>query len=282
MELSEYRRSKLIHYILTKQNKDGGFTILKGMLPSMSSETFYAVSILKMLKVEIPNKDKTINYLLDFQSAEGRYEGIFSAFYAVKTLSLFGLVPRNQKEAIETVLRYISRWKNIKEFYLGILSPLETIYYSAEILALLGYEKAFDEIQKIALRFLNGDGGFGIKNHSEIISTYFALAMLHSIGYSLQKPEKTIHFVKRCQNCGSVFAAAPGIYSLFIEDTYYGIKSLEFLGEKIEKPEKTFKFILGCQNSDGGFSRSASGGISTMENCFYTVNILNSINCMGK
>ena len=276
IELNEYRKRKLISWILSKQNKDGGFAF-PNPLPSMSSATFYATSTLKLLQVEIPNKDKTIKYLLNLQSSDGKYYGIYTAFFSVKTLSFFNLSPENPPGAIKDILEYLVRWKKIGKYYIQIASPLETIYYSTEILTLLNYKKALDEIPKIALKFLNDDGGFGIYNNSEIVSTYFALATLYLIKYPLQEPEKTVRFLKKCQNHDYGFASVPRAYSLFIEDTYYGIKSLEFFNEKIDRPEQTFKFILKCQDEDGGFNRSVAGGCSTLENCFYAVHILDSL-----
>ena len=274
--LSEARKSKLISWILSNQNKDGGFTF-SHFFPPMSSATFYAVSSLKMLQAEVPNKNKTIKYLLNLQSANGKYYGIYTAFFSVKALSCFNLMPKNSAGAIEYALQYIARWKRISKYYMQVASPLETICYSVEILALLGYREGLGEISKLVLKFLNDDGGFGIRNNSEIITTYFALFTLHLIGYSLEKPRKTINFIKKCQNQDYGFASVPRAYSLFIEDTYYGIKSLEILNEKIDRPEQTIRLILKCQDEDGGFNRSVAGGCSTLENCFYAVHILDSL-----
>jgi hypothetical protein len=275
IKLSEIRKRKLISWILSKQNKDGGFSFPP--LPSMPSATFYAVSSLKILQAEVPNKNKTIKYLLNLQSANGKYYGIYTAYFSIKALSCFNLMPKNPAGAIKYVLEYIARWKKISKYYIQVESPLETICYSVETLTLLGYRKGLSEISKLVLKFFNDDGGFGIRNNSEIITTYFALFTLHLIGYSLENPKKTINFIKKCQNKDYGFSSAPGTYSHFIEDSYYGIKSLELFNEKIDKPKQTFKFILKCQNKDGGFNRSLAGGCSTFENCFYAVSILDSI-----
>jgi hypothetical protein len=274
--LSETRKRKLISWILSKQNEDGGFAF-PHPLPSMPSATFYAVSSLKILQAEVPNKNKTIKYLLNLQSANGKYHGIYTAYFSIKALSYFNLLPKNPAGAIKDILEYIARWKKISKYYMQVESPLETICYSVEILTLLGYRKGLSEISKLVLKFLNDDGGFGIRNNSEIITTYFALFTLHLIGYSLENSKKTINFIKKCQNKDYGFASAPRTYSHFIEDTYYGIKSLELFNEKIDKPKQTFKFILKCQNEDGGFNRSLAGGCSTLENCFYAVSILDSL-----
>jgi len=276
IRLSEARKNKLISWILSKQNKDGGFAF-PHPLPSMSSATFYAVSSLKVLQAEVPNKNKTIKYLLNLQSADGKYYGIYTAYFSIKALSCFNLMPKNPAGAVKDILEYIARWKRINKYYIQVTSPLETICYSVEILTLLGYKKSLGEISKLVLKFLNDDGGFGIKNNSEIRTTYFALFTLHLIGYSLEKLKKTINFIKKCQNQDYGFAPAPRAYSHFIEDTYYGIKSLELFNEKIDRPQQTFNFILKCQNEDGGFNRSVAGGCSTLENCFYTVHILDSL-----
>jgi hypothetical protein len=276
IKLSEARKSKLISWILSNQNKDGGFAF-PHPLPSTPSATFYAVSSLKMLQVEVPNKNKTIKYLLNLQSANGKYYGIYTAYFFVKALSCFNLMPKNPAGVVKYILEYIGRWKRISKYYIQVASPLETICYSVEILTLLGYRKGLGEVPKLVLKFLSDDGGFGIRNNSEIITTYFALFTLHLIGYSLENPRKTINFIKRCQNPDYGFASTPRVYSHFIEDTYYGIKSLELFDEKIDKPEQTFKFVLKCQNEDGGFSRSVAGGCSTLENCFYAVHILDSL-----
>jgi len=269
--LDSHKRDKLIRWVISNQSREFGFSF-SNLLPPLSSATFYAISILKLLQAEIPNRDKNIKYLLDL-SNDG--SNVYSAYHSAKALSLFNLSPKNPSDMIKSVLEQLERWEKIRNrtYY---ESPLETVHYSVEILRLLNCKGLSHKIPEMILKFLNDDGGFGSDNHSEIETTYFALASLNSIGYPLKNDlEKTMCFVEKCQNPNHGFASVPNAYSTFIEDTYYGIKSLSFFGEKINKPKETLEFVLRCQNSDGGFSRSESGGISTLENCFYAIHIMN-------
>lgn len=273
MVLETHKRDKLISWVISKQSRECGFSFSES-LPPLPPATFYALSILKLLQAEIPNRDENFKYVLDM-SGDG--SNVYSAYNSLETLSLFNLSPKNPSDIVKSVLEYLERWKKAQN-HIHFASPLETVYYAVEILRLLNYKGLSHEIPEMIFRFLNSDGGFGRDSHSDIETTYFALASLNSIGYPLEKGlEKTMDFVEKCQNPNYGFAPVPEAYSTFIEDTYYGIKSLSFFGRKTDKTKETLEFILRCQNSDGGFSRSENGGISTLENCFYAVHIIDSL-----
>jgi hypothetical protein len=225
--LDSHKRDKLIRWVISNQSREFGFSF-SNLLPPLSSATFYAISILKLLQAEIPNRDKNIKYLLDL-SNDG--SNVYSAYHSVKTLSLFDFSPQNPSNMIKSVLDYLERWNSVQN-RTQFESPLETVYYSAEILRMLNYKELSHKIPEMILRLLNNDGGFGSDNHSEIETTYFALASLNSIGYPLKNGlEKTMRFVEKCQNPNHGFASVPNAYSTFIEDTYYGIESEFFWRE---------------------------------------------------
>jgi hypothetical protein len=62
----------------------------------------------------------------------------------------------------------------------------------------------------------------------------------------------------------------------YMEHIYYGTSTLNLLGERLRYPKQTAELVLKCQNANGGFARSDLG-ISTFEDTFYAVSVLQTI-----
>jgi len=126
------------------------------------------------------------------------------------------------------------------------------------------------------LRYKNDDGGFGAHGHSNLNSTYHAVASLSNLSYPVRSLKDTLAFVRSCEKPTGGFTVVPNTFPPYMEHVYYGVSTLNLLGERANYPEETAKFVLKCQNPNGGFARSDLG-LSTFEDTFYAVTVLRKI-----
>ena len=112
--------------------------------------------------------------------------------------------------------------------------------------------------------------------HSNLNSTYHAVASLFNLGYQVKSLKRTLEFVRSCEKLTGGFTVVPSSSFPYMEHIYFGASTLELLGEHLRYPERTAELVLKCQNSNGGFARSDLG-ISTFEDTFYAVCILQMI-----
>lgn len=128
----------------------------------------------------------------------------------------------------------------------------------------------------LLLSFKNNDGGFGAHGHSNLNSTYHAVASLFNLGYPVKLLKETLCYVRECEKPYGGFSVVPNGFASYMEHTYYGVSTLNILGERLRYPNQTAEFVFKCQNANGGFARSDLG-ISTFEDTFYAVSILKTI-----
>ncbi|MEM3555195.1 MAG: prenyltransferase/squalene oxidase repeat-containing protein [Candidatus Micrarchaeia archaeon] len=279
-------KEKIIKFVLKRRNEDGGYGFCPPQygseFPSSSSDTFYAISILKMLGETIPQKHKTEEYLLNLQNEKGSFSSMTSAFYVVKALELLGSKPR-ELHFLSWLESYLKKKKLVKgEVVSDFLSaeydvsssPYKYTYCIVEILKTFGRKITTSEVEWILPE--GKHGGFGVGS-SDIISTFYALSCLHAANYPLNKLEKTKKFVEGCEHREGGFTSIPHITPPYIEDTYFGIECAKLLGIKLKHPERTERFIVSCQNIDGGFRRSIFQGISTLDNTYFALASLKTL-----
>ena len=116
------------------------------------------------------------------------------------------------------------------------------------------------------------DNGFGY-TRSTLMETFHALSILEILGYRIEKLN-TLEFIKSCENQTYGFVNLPNTTPAFMEHIYSGLMLSRKLDYNPRYPEKCIRFVLNCQNKNGGFSRSISGGISSLENTYYAIHSL--------
>ncbi|AFV12397.1 hypothetical protein Tph_c22060 [Thermacetogenium phaeum DSM 12270] len=91
------------------QNKDGGF----GSEKSSLIDTYYAIKIYKTLGIEVPNRDKTVQWLINHQSTEGIFkiqdhsDMVINYFFVDSLNSLNHEIPNK-----ENIIRWVMKCKN--------------------------------------------------------------------------------------------------------------------------------------------------------------------------
>jgi hypothetical protein len=261
---------RIIDYVVNRQNEDGGYTFYQG-IESNAQDTYYVLAILDLLGVPFPNVEKTVEWLQSFVP-----DSLYSHYYVAKALKLCGKKPdvKCLKDFVIS-LPIVNGEFGTVDVYAEVASEFLPIM-AVELAGLAGVEVNRERIVGWLLGFKNGDGGFGAHGHSNLNSTYHAVASLFSLGYPVESLRDMLGYVRACKKLYGGFTVVPHGATPYMEHIYYGTSTLNLLGERLQYPKQTAEFVLKCQNAKGGFARSDLG-ISTFEDTFYAVSILQKI-----
>ncbi|MEM2972182.1 MAG: prenyltransferase/squalene oxidase repeat-containing protein [Candidatus Bathyarchaeia archaeon] len=261
----------VVKYVINRQNEDGGYTFCQGT-ESNAQDTYYGLAILDLLGVPFPNAERTVKWLRDFVP-----DNLYSHYYITKALKLCGEEPnRNLKDFLLDLPNIKGDFGTV-DVYVEVASEFLLTFMMTELVNMVNVEINREKIINWLLMFKNRDGGFGAHGHSNLNSTYHAVVSLVNLGHPVKSLRETIRYVRACEKPYGGFTVVPRSSTPYMEHTYYGTSTLKLMGESLKYPEKTAKFIFKCQNSNGGFARSDLG-ISTFEDTFYAVSILQTIN----
>jgi len=267
-QFAETRRARRIEdYVMQRQNDDGGYAFAQG-LDSNAQDTYYGLAILGLLKIPFPNVGRTIRWLHDFT-----LDSHYSHYYVAKALKLCGEKPQRNLKDFLVSLQSSREELGTVDVYVEVASEFQHVFMITELASMVDVEINCEKMVSWLLNYQNGDGGFGAHRHSNLNSTYHAVASLLNLGYPIKSLKKTIEYVRSCEKPLGGFTVIPRSSNPYMEHTYYGVSALELLGEHAKYPEKTAELISKCQNLNGGFARSDLG-ISTFEDTFYAVSML--------
>jgi len=259
-----------IDYVLARQNDDGGYTFCQGT-ESNAQDTYYGLAILDLLKTSFPSFEQTVKWLHEFVP-----DSHYSHYYVAKALKLCCEDPDKSLEDFLLSLQGSKGKFGTIDVYVEVASEFEVTFMVTELINMVGVEIDREKTIGWLLSYKNKDGGFGAYGHSNLNSTYHAVASLSNFGYSVKSLTETLGYVRSCEKPSGGFTVIPSSFIPYMEHVYYGISTLNILGEHARYPEKTTQFVFKCQKSNGGFARSYPG-ISTFEDTFYALNILRKI-----
>jgi len=265
------RAKEIICYVVNRQNNDGGYTFCQGT-ESNAQDTYYGLAILDLLKTPFPNVEQTIKWLHDFVP-----DSHYSHYYVAKALKLCGQEPDKSLKDFLQSSQFCKGDFGSTDVYVEVASEFEAAFMITELFNILNIEINREKTTRWLLNYQNKDGGFGANGHSNLNSTYHAVASLSNLGYPVKSLKKTLTYVRSCEKPSGGFTVVPHSSNPYMEHVYYGVSTLNLMGEHVRHPEKTTQFVLKCQNSNGGFARSDLG-ISTFEDTFYAVSALRIIN----
>jgi hypothetical protein len=260
----------VVGYVISRQNTDGGYTYCQGS-ESNAQDTYYGLAILDLLNIPFPNIEQTIKWLHDFVP-----DSSYSHYYVAKALKLCG---EKLDKKLEDFLISLTRSKEeigTIEVYVEVASEFEDSFMITELVNMAGIEIEREKTIGWLLSYQNNDGGFGINKHSNLNSTYHAVASLFNLCYPIKSLKGTTRYVRSCEKPSGGFTVVSRSSNPYIEHVYFGVSALDLLGEHAKYPEKTAQFVLKCQNANGGFARSHVG-ISTFEYTFYALSILQKL-----
>ncbi|MGQ9550832.1 MAG: prenyltransferase/squalene oxidase repeat-containing protein [Candidatus Bathycorpusculaceae bacterium] len=261
---------RIENYVVRRQNDDGGYAFAQG-LDSNAQDTYYGLAILDLLKRPFPRVEETIRWLRNFVP-----DSHYAHYYVAKSLKLCGDKPHRSLMDFLRSLK-ISRGEfGTVDVYVEVASEFQFVSMVTELANMVGFEIDREKTTNWLLSYQNKDGGFAAHRRSNLNSTYHAVASLFNLGYSVKSLKGTLEYVRSCEKPFGGFTVVPRSITPYMEHTYYGVSTLTLLGEQAKYPEKTAESVLKCQNSNGGFARSDLG-ISTFEDTFYAVSILQMI-----
>jgi hypothetical protein len=229
------------------------------------------LAILDLLGVSFPNVERTVKWLLDFVP-----DNLYSHYYVAKALELCGEKSNKNLRDFLLSLPSIRGEFGTVDVYVEVASEFLLTFMMTELVNMVNVKMDHKKLINWLLGFKNRDGGFGAHGYSNLNSTYHAVASLFNLGYPVKSLKETLQYVRNCEKPYGGFTVVPNNSTPYMEHIYYGVSTINLLGENIKYPEKTAKFVLKCQNSNGGFARSELG-ISTFEDTFYAVSILQTI-----
>ncbi len=268
---------KVMNYIEERRHEDGGYCFVSVLDDTNVNDTYYAVKIHDLIGTEIPEKEKTIDFL---RKAIQPQTAVVAIAMALEGLAILG-AEDVAKEHLDIVFtkynplegKFAVGLGGSEEF--GTATPLEATYWVVRAFKAIGYEFSEEEknaIRTFVMRFRKGNG-FGVKGPTTTM-TYQALSTLRTLGY---RPPKSPHF-KNCELCPEGgFTEVPYSLPPYLEPTFYATRGIELQDEKPTCPRKHVWYIQQLQNSNGGFRRSIELGISNFQNTYRALAVVSSM-----
>jgi hypothetical protein len=215
--------------------------------------------------------DRTIEWLQDFD-----VDNIYSYYYIGNALTLCNKPIGSQfRDYVESAFSSRRYFGNV-DVYVEASSEFWSTLMFLELASTLKISPDGEEARRWLLKYRNKDGGFGAYGHSNIDSTYHAIASLSLLKANRMDLNDTVGFVRECEQSHGGFTVIPRSVTPYMEHTYYGVMTLGLLGESCRFPSQTMDFVLNCQRGNGGFARSDLG-ISTFENTFQAASIMHRL-----
>jgi hypothetical protein len=257
----------VVDYVRLRQNSDGGYTFCQET-ESNAQDTYYGLAILKLLGEDYPNAEKTVEWL-----SKLTLSSIYHSYYVSKALLLCGERPDDHLRKHVVSVVHSGEYFGSVNFFAEVPSEFELTLMVLEMANLFKLRLKRNEVANWLLTFQNKDGGFGAHGHSNINSTFYAVAALEQLDFDIKNLRSTVAFLRECEKPFGGFTVIPRSLSPYMEYTYFGVMTLDRLGESCRFPSQTIDFVFECQKGNGGFSRSDMG-ISTFENTFQAVSIM--------
>jgi len=264
----------IIRYLKERRHEDGGYCFISVLNETNVNDTYYAVKIYNLLGLEIPEEEKTIEFL---EKAIRPQTAVVAIAMALEGLAILGA----KDAAMDHVDIIFTKYSPLEgKFAVGLggseefgtATPLEATYWVVKAFKAIGYELSTDEkeaIRAFVMRFRNGNG-YGVKGPTTTM-TYQALHTLYSLGY---RPPRSPHF-RNCEFCPrGGFTEVPYSLPPYLEPTFYAARGLELQGERPNCPKGHVRFIRQLQNPNGGFRRSLELGISNFQNTYRALAVL--------
>jgi hypothetical protein len=263
---------KILDYIIQRQNEDGGYTFCQGA-ESNRRDTYYGLSVLALLGGRFPNVAKTLRFL---KEPELDLHNIYSHYYTTKALLLCSEEPNKNLKNYISLVTDLEKYSSLANVLPEVSSEFTTTYMTLELARLFRVQLPKNRIVEWLLRFKNEDGGFSSEEHSNINSTYYAVASLALLNVHVKDLGETVQFVRECEKAYGGVTLIPMNITPYMEHAYYGLMTLDLLKETCKYPSQTVEFLLKCQNKNGGYARSEVG-ISTFENTFQAISVLRKL-----
>ncbi len=266
LELGKYINVNLVlKYLEERRNEDGGYCFVSLLDETNINDTYYAVKIYDLLGLEVPEKEKTIEFL--YESTQS-YRATVALAMGIEALTILGA-----KDLARGKVEFVfNKYNPLKDQFavglggseeFGTATPLEATYWVLKALKAINYKLENDvkeKIREFIENFRKGEG-YGTTQATTTM-TYQALFSLNFLGYNT-----STRFFKKCEVYGG-FTEVPLSLPPYLEPTFYAIRGLKMVKDKPKYIKAHINFIKALQNSNGGFRRSSELGISNFQNTY--------------
>ncbi len=273
---------RVIEYMSIRRHPDGGYCFARYLDETNINDTYYAVKTLDLLNEDIPEREKTIEFLYKGIQKQTAVVAVSMAMDGLATLGA-GDLARDKLDVMFTKYnplegKFAVGLGGSEEF--GTATPLEATYWVTKALKAIGYEMNSDmkdKIREFVTRFKIGDA-YGVRQPTTTM-TYQAICSLRTLGY---RPPRTRHF-RKVEVCGDFggFTEVPFSLPPYLEPTFYALRGMQLQGEKVNCLKRHIWFIRTLQNPNGGFRRSLELGISNFQNTYRALASLDVLLKMG-
>jgi len=265
---SKISKKNIIAYVKSTRCNDGGYVHYR-MPPSSGLDTFYALSILKLLGEKITHKEETVNFI---ESLAGP-ENVNDLYIIIKCHQLLGRSVAEFNDRVKNLISlYLAEFvSKDKELFYDVVSIFEQASKALELTQLFDLKIKKEPLKKKVLSCQKPSGGFG-KNYSKLADTFYAVKILSQIGCFDEKvKDRALQYLKNRR-----FYQFSD--SRFIEDIYYLAEIHQLLSIPLPNPDGFLYFISNCQKN-GGFARNYPQAIVTLE---YTYMAARTLMTLGR
>ena len=270
-------KRRIADYLEERHLSDGGYFFAR-VEPSSGLDTYLAVKTLNLLGAKI----RRVNSIVSFWKNE-KPNDLFGIFLAVGTLRELGQPAKafnkyshrlsSHLKNEDTLARLFSfsisanpRLKNFShamDYISASGKDLQDLFYLTVLSRDLKVKIDREKIIAFVLSLQNKNGGFGHRNKSHLMTTYYALSILNALSYSAYDKERVYGYLSRqLRNFD------------YLEYLFFTVESLALLGRPLTEVDDIIQFIASCQRVNGGFSRDRAMGIPTIEDTYYAVKLL--------
>ncbi|WP_297534818.1 hypothetical protein [Thermococcus sp.] len=262
----------VIRYVEERRHEDGGYCFVSVLDETNINDTYYAIKIYGVFGMEVPEKEKTIEFLYNSAQLQTAAVAVAMAIEGMAVLGARDLA----REKLELLFQKYNPLEGkfavglggSEEF--GTATPLEATYWAVKAMNAAGYkpdDEMKERIREFVMKYKMGDS-YGV-THPTTTMTYQALYSLRTLGY---RPPKSEHF-RKVEVCGDWGGFTEVPYSLppYLEPTFYALRGLELQNQRATCIRKHISFIRTLQNPNGGFRRSIELGISNFQNTYRAI-----------
>jgi len=232
-----------IHFIMEREKTQGGFGS-SPELPATLQDTFFAVKALKILGINIQQKE--ISDFINKKITEFKDNPIL--------LNLAMEILKDKLPQINTTKLFTQKIEKI--------TNLQNINAIALIAKFVKNYTLLSELQEKTKKI--------ITSNMILEDIYYVYSIMGKKNF----PDTFLKYIINSQSCDGGFGFKPDTTS-FVENAYFAVKILENYPYSFPKNPGLLKsFLISCYRKDGGFSR-APGGASFLESTYYSLYVLN-------
>ena len=296
------RRTYLTDFLFGNEIHGEGFKNGNEAIKPLTEATAYALEILDQYGLnahDITDLETKLEADLEQMFNNDDVE-LYEMYFLLKSLALLDNTIEVQLE--NRIYDYINKTEQIGGGFsysnTSTLASISSTYFVVQIHLLIGETVPNITTHKNWVLFCNNsDGGYGGNSSlsSTILSTYYAVSILHELGFinELADENQTLTYLNTfyvqnpsdTKNHGGYLPEITANYAL-LSSTFYSAKAISIIDETMLHDASTIRWVLDRQNfQDGGFADITQGTdqlTSSVISSYYAFETLKIFNSLSK